>query len=426
MNVQDRKPVISVTGTKGKTTTVNVISDVLQKLNYNVLQVNTTGHFVNGERRSTLKDSSDTWGLVPSVSPGRYLYEFFLDPGLKKDGVAVLECSLGCGSASGLGYKHHSVGVFLNVLEDHLGSGRIQSVEDIAIAKQFIFERIDQGGYAVFNADDKMVLSRLDRIRQEVQLIPIGIKFDKYDIDGHHKSGGLSVTVDSSNVVLRSLAGDVVLASLNNIPWAFGGSFEPSKWNLMAAAAAVVAYSGGQVPDGLRDALESTRLDPYGGRLTVLGNAEGVTILADYAHEKYSLSLVGDLARTLTSPGGKVIGIVRLAHDRTDELVRDTARIVAGHYDKFIVYEKIDGYWRKAVSTGRKLQFPQIEGRTSQVFTDALKEKNSNVERIVREDEAIDRAVEIAKSGDVVVLIVNDDTKRSVDFLRDKFGAEFK
>ena len=50
-------PIISVTGTKGKTTTVAVIADVLQSLGKNVLKVDTTGHFLNGERRSTLDDS---------------------------------------------------------------------------------------------------------------------------------------------------------------------------------------------------------------------------------------------------------------------------------------------------------------------------------------------------------------------------------
>jgi hypothetical protein len=75
-----RVPRVSVTGTKGKTTTVSVIAEVLQKLNHNVLKVDTTGHFINGKRKSDLESSKALWGLVPSVSPGRYLYEFYENP----------------------------------------------------------------------------------------------------------------------------------------------------------------------------------------------------------------------------------------------------------------------------------------------------------------------------------------------------------
>src|SRR5665811_1639645 len=102
----DDIPIISVTGTKGKTTTVFVIDDILRKLGYNVVKVDTTGHFVNGKRKSTLDDSKRVWHLVPSVCPGRYLWEFFSHPELCEKGVAVLECSLGSSATSGLGYRY--------------------------------------------------------------------------------------------------------------------------------------------------------------------------------------------------------------------------------------------------------------------------------------------------------------------------------
>jgi hypothetical protein len=48
-----------------------------------------------------------------------------------------------------------------------------------------------------------------------------------------------------------------------------------------------------------------------------------------------------------------------------------------------------------------------------------------DVIRIIREDEAIQHAASIAKEGDVVVHIVNDDIQRSVNWLRDYFKADF-
>ncbi len=420
-------PIISVTGTKGKTTTVAVIADILLHLQKNVLKVDTTGHFLNGERKSTLEDSKSSWRLVPSVAPGRYLWEFYANPSLKDNGVAVLECSLGCSATSGLAYRYHKVGVFLNVFEDHLGSSdRIQSKEDIARAKEFIFSRLlHSDAYAVFNADDELVVDRLQVApKTGVELVPFGLTFSAFPIEEHLANGGVAVTVnDSKEVVLRRKEGDQVIVSLAAVPWTFNGAFEPSTWNLMASVGAIYGHFDGNLPEGIREAFEAVRLDPYGGRLTLLEAENGVKILADYAHEKVSLGLVAQLAKTQVAEGGKVIGVVRLAHDRTDDLMRDTGEVVGKAYDQLVVYDKIDGYWRKAIKKNTK--FVEIDGRTSQIFADAIASVNPNVERIVREDEALQHVAQIARPGDVVVFIVNDNIERSINFVKEYFTADF-
>jgi len=426
----DTVPIISVTGTKGKTTTVAIINDILLSLGKNVLKVDTTGHFVNSKRKSTLDDSKNTWHLVPSVCPGRYLWEFFKNPKLCENGVAVLECSLGSSAISGLGYRYHDVGVFLNVFEDHIGSSdRIQSKDDIVAAKSFIFSRLQkEKSYAVFNADDPFVVKALKNIppiaSEGAVLIPVGLTFEAYGIAKHLEDGGVVITInDKKQAIIKSKLGDIVIADLKTIPWTFDGEFTPSVWNILSAIGAIYGYFGGQLPDGFREAVEKVRLDQYGGRLTLLRANDSVTIIADYAHEKVSLSSVADLARTKLGKGGKLIGIVRLAHDRTDELIIETGKIIAKKYDSLVVYDKIDGHFRQAnIFIGR---FPQIEGRTSQVLADAIKSVNPLVTRIVREDEAIAYARKIAKPGDVVVFIVNDDIERSINFIKDTFQAEF-
>lgn len=431
-NMNESTPIISVTGTKGKTTTVAVIADILQKLDRNVLKVDTTGHFINSERRSTLDDSKAAWRLVPSVSPGRYLYEFLLHPRLKDNGVAVLECSLGCSAISGLGYRYHNVGVFLNVFEDHLGSSpRIQSKEDIMKAKAFIFSRLDvnSSATAVFNADDRLVCRALEALSPVVQdnvdiLLPVGFTFTHFDIATHIARGGRAITVVGTNIVLRSKDGDQMLADLRNVPWTFNGEFLPSVWNMVSAVGAVYGFLQGELPDNFREIVESVRLDPYGGRLTLLRAKNGTTILADYAHEKESLAAVAGLGRTLLGQNGHLTGVVRMAHDRTDELKFETGAAVGRAFDNVVVYEKIDGYWRqpKEMQYGR---FKQEVGATSEVVTKGAQSVNERVVRIMREDKALDYAAKQAGPDDVVVVIVNDDIKRSIGFIKDAFEAEF-
>jgi len=172
--------------------------------------------------------------------------------------------------------------------------------------------------------------------------------------------------------------------------------------------------------------LAATKMDRFGGRLTRLLSDAGVEIIADYAHEKKSLTEVARLAKKLVHPGGKVIGVVRLAYDRTDALLQATGVAIASEFDTLIVYDKIDGYWKQANENLQFDRFTQVVGRTSQVLFDAIHPLNASSERVVREDEAILRAAALAKQGDVVVVIVNDDIRRSIGFIQTAFAAKFQ
>ena len=191
----------------------------------------------------------------------------------------------------------------------------------------------------------------------------------------------------------------------------------------MAAVAAVYAHYGGELPANISEIFESVRLDRYSGRLTVLQAKNGAQIIADYAHEKESLANIGELGQALAAErGGRLIGVVRLAHDRPDDVIESTGEVIGKAFDHVVVYDKIDGFWRKPK---KAKVFPQVVGRTSEVLIGGVSKVNQNAERIIREDEALARAAEIAGQNDVVVVIVNDDIKRSLDFIQKSFEAEF-
>jgi cyanophycin synthetase len=421
---KNRVPIISITGTKGKTTVTGVIADILQHYGRYVLKVDTKGHYVNGELKGTLDESRALYGLVPTVAPGRFLYEL---KDHEKKGVAVLETALGSSSLSGLGYKCHNIGIFLNVFEDHLGSSsRLKTRQDIAHAKRFVFERLDIGGYAVFNADDDLVVDAIKSTPEGigVQLVPFGLKFDS--VKRHLAEGLSAVMVDDGWVVMASGQRRQKIVKVSDVAMTFEGHFTPSVYNLMAVVGGLYGFFGGKLPTDLGKVLKSYRLNSQDGRLTLFKSKDrNVKILADYAHEKYSLREVGKLARQLAGAGGRSIGVVRLAYDRTDELIRETGQYIANDFDSFVVYDKIDGYWRKPRKQLRSRIFKgEKVGRVSDILHEAIKAKNSNCERILREDKAVARAAELAGDGDVVVVIVNDDIRRSLDFIKQSFNAE--
>jgi len=417
---------IAVTGTKGKTTTANLIAQVLQKYDFSrVLLVDTTGHFVNGERRSTLADSKNTWGLVPSVAPGRYLYEFMGREDEEKN-VAVMETSLGCSTLSGMGFAMHHVGIFLNIFEDHIGSSkRINSKEDIVEAKKFIISRILRDGFAVLNADDKYVMSVVDDVATHRKVFPIFIGLDLMaaNLPNDHQTAAF-LTLREGYIVHIYKDIETRIVEVSKLVWTFEGVYEPSVYNALAVCAGIIGLYGGCVPKDLGVRLAETRLGEYGGRLTRFSNENGVEIIADYAHEKKSLVEIARLAHKIKSPNGKVYGILRLAYDRTDELITDTGETIASEFDYVVVYDKIDGHLRQPKKNLQFDRFTQETGKTSQTFYDAVSSKNTNSVRIIREDEAIAHVAKIAQAGDVVVSIVNDDVVQSVTFIKEAFNAQ--
>lgn len=422
----DKKPkIVTITGTKGKTTTTNLIADMTHRLGNDTLHVNTIGHYVNGQQKSTVDDSKRVWGIkTPSLIPGRYLGEF-LDGSLQNDPVAVLEGSFSC-YKGGLGYRRHNVGVFLNVFEDHIDScSEVRNQSDLARAKSFIFSKIERDGWAVFNADDEFVCSVLDAIPEDsgVQLLPCGRDFKYFNVTKHLDGGGVAMRLADQSVVFQSREDKFDLYDFKPGDITYGGTFEPSMWNILHSCGALYGLYGDVVLGRLNNLLEQYQPSGVDGRLVRLEGKNGVTVIADYAHEKESLHAVAKLARSLVRDGGRLIGVVRLNHERPDDVIHSFGQFAGKLFDELVVYDKIDGYWREAQEFGMK-RFPQVVGRTSILVTQGAKIENDLVQRIVREDEAVEYSASHAKSGDVVVVIVNDNVERSLGFIKKSFGAE--
>lgn len=420
--------VVAITGTKGKTTVSFLLDQILLNLRKNTIRVDTTGHFVNNERKSTLDESKELWNLVPTVCPGRFLWELKnFTPEERDNTVAVLECSVGCSNLSGMGFRWHNVGIWTNVLKDHLGStDRLQTRADIADAKQFIFEYLSFDGYAVFNACDDLVCGKLSVLPDTAIRVPC--VFDEnnvcFDLNAHLANGGTAFMLDGTKIMKLSGDKKELVYDAINLPWVFKGHYKPSMINLCLAVAGVYGALEGKLPENLSEIIDDIRLDHYGGRLTPLVSKSGALVIADYAHEKESLVSVGHLAKTLADErGGKTVGIVRLAYDRTDELIDETGQAVGEAFDSLVVYDKIDGYWRKPRETHGKFQ--QVVGRISSLLSAAIKKTNPNVTTILREDEALEYAAKTVGPNDVVIYIVNDDVRRSIDWAREKFEADF-
>ncbi len=423
--------IVLITGTKGKTTVSCLLDSILLRLNTGkeTFRVSTDGYFFNNKQRGTAESSHDIYGFAPTVCPGRYLLNLSSLRRERLDSiVAILETSLGSGNACGTGVGSCDVAVWTNVFEDHLGSTeRLRTRKDIAELKSVVFSQVKEGGYAVFNACDELVCSKTDIINKKAIIIPC-IEEGKevfYNIDKHLKNGGTVLILRGTKIVEQTQSGERTVYDTSQSPLTFEGQFRPSMLNLLLVFGAVYAIYDGHFPRGLKEAADHIRLNPYGGRLTLLKAKKGTTIIADYAHEAESLQSVGELAHSIAKRnGGETIAVVRLPYDRTDKQISKTGRVISKAFDKFIIYDKIDGYWRKANKHPKNPRFIQRTGRIARLLGVAISRHNKNTKVIIREDKAIEYVSKNAQMDDVVVIIVNDNIHRSIDWIREKFDAK--
>ena len=120
-NSPSRIPIISITGTNGKTTTARMVAHVY-KLSGNTVGLATTdGVYIDGN----LSVKGDLTGPMAAQMILR-------DPTVD---AAVLETARGGLLRRGLGYERCDCGAVLNISADHLGLRGVDTLEDMAVVK---------------------------------------------------------------------------------------------------------------------------------------------------------------------------------------------------------------------------------------------------------------------------------------------------
>ncbi|RYE06953.1 MAG: cyanophycin synthetase, partial [Sphingobacteriaceae bacterium] len=123
-----RIPIISITGTNGKTTTTRLIAHIVKNNGYRVGFTTSDGIYV----QNTLMVKGDT--------TGPYSAEFILkDPTVE---FAVLETARGGILRSGLGFGQCDIGVVTNIQEDHLGLSDIHTLDDLTRVKEVVINSV--------------------------------------------------------------------------------------------------------------------------------------------------------------------------------------------------------------------------------------------------------------------------------------------
>ncbi|HSL12331.1 MAG TPA: cyanophycin synthetase [Actinomycetota bacterium] len=397
---RSRIPIVSVTGSNGKTTTVRMITHIMKAKGHKVGMTSTEGIYIDG--RLTLK--ADASG---PRSAQRVLQNPRVD-------LAVFEVARGGILREGLGYGRNDVAAVLNVTGDHLGLHGIDTMEELAAVKRVVVEAVPRDGIAVLNADDPLVFAMRRHCSGEVLLF--SMEKDNDLIARWVRRGRKAVTLeDGPNgelVVLLDGRRKDQLGYTHQFPATFDGKARMNVQNVLAAAGA--AYAAGAHVHDIRQGLRSfsTSFFDAPGRLNVV-ELRGVRVIVDYAHNPAGLASVGDFVDRLVGsspdfamPGNPSwaahlrVGVVASAGDRRDDDMRELGRVAARYFDDVIVREDENPRGRARGETAALIAEGVDEAR-------AAGGRTGHVEIVTDELEAAKRALDRARPGDLVVLCVD-------------------
>ncbi|MDR2154380.1 MAG: cyanophycin synthetase [Burkholderiaceae bacterium] len=372
-----RIPIIAVTGTNGKTTTVRLAAHLLKASGLRVGMTNTDGVYVNGRQI----DSGDCSGP-------RSARNVLAHPDVD---AAVLETARGGLLREGLAFDRCDVAIVTNLgAGDHLGLNYITTLEDLKVLKRVIVLNVAPTGTAVLNAVDPAVAGM-------APYCPGQVTFFAQDgshpvIAAHRAQGKRVVFVERGDMVC--VEGNFTKRlPLARVPLTRKGQIGFQVENAMASVAA--AWAMGVSWNAIQKGLATFINDQHGvpGRFNVF-DYRGATLIADYGHNPDAIAAL--VAGVQNMPARRRSVVISGAGDRRDEDIRDQTRILGTAFDDVILYQD-------ACQRGR------ADGEVLALLRQGLRNapRVRYVEEIHGEFIAIDSALARLKAGDLCLILID-------------------
>lgn len=363
----NKMTVIGVTGTKGKTSTVNLITHILTVAGKKVGMTSTV-RFQIGDKQWSNTNKFTT------LSP--FAFQKLLKR-MKNEGCThlVLEVSSHAMIQSRVWGINFDIGVFTNIANEHLEYHG--SFEEYLRAKGLFFKHISRSRnkpnmpkVAILNQDD-----------------PHFSYFDQFHVDRKVTFGLYKGTLHASDIQLNPAGSSFTMHLPNQqVDLSITLPGETSVYNVLAASA--VAISLGVSVDDIKKAVEL--LKPIPGRYEALKLGQPFTVIVDYAHEEMSLEKLLQLYKKITR--GRLILMFGTTGGGRDKVKRPRMGALAEKYCDYIILTDDDPY-------------EEDEWEILKMIKQGIKrEEGDNVWLVPDRREAIRLALTIAKEGDAVIL----------------------
>ncbi len=382
-----RIPVAAITGTNGKTTTTRMLAHIMKTSGHIVGLTSTGGIYV--DNRLTVK--GDMTGPTSAQIVLR-------DPTID---FAIMETARGGILRAGLGYRECDVAACLNVTEDHMGLGGIDTLAQLAKVKETVVRIANDT--AVLNADDRLCLKMADNCRAK-HLCYVTMDPTHGLVREHIRANGRAVVlekgINGDMITIYDNGAHIPLLWSHLIPATIEGKARHNVQNAMFAAA--MAYSFDKDLDEIRNGLRTfdTSFFQSPGRTNVY-NEHPFRVILDYAHNPASFRAMADLVGQLDPPGRRIV-VFSIPGDRRDEDIRDSVKACLPEFTHFVC---------KADNNRRGRGHDELPQLTRKYLLE-LGVDDENIVVIPDEEPAVDHALHMAEEGDLLV-ITADDLQRS-------------
>ncbi len=372
-----RIPVVAVTGTNGKTTTVRLIAHMLGTSGLRTGMTNTDGVYIEGRRI----DSGDCSGP-------RSARNVLLHPDVD---AAVFETARGGLLREGLAFDRCQVAVVTNVgAGDHLGLNYITTLEDLAVLKRVIVQNVAEGGVAVLNAADPIVADMANFTRGDVTFFAQDGNLPLMAM--HRAQGRRAVFVEDGQLVCAQGKFEHRIA-LAEVPITRGGVVGFQVENVMASVAAAwgVGISWDKIALGLKTFVGESDNAP--GRFNVF-DYKGATLIADYGHNPDAIAALVSAVENMPAKRRSVV--ISGAGDRRDQDITQQTQILGAAFDEVLLYED-------------QCQRGRADGEVVALLRQGLQgaARTGHVEEIQGEFVAIDRALARLSEGDLCLILID-------------------
>ena len=384
--------VIGVIGTKGKTTTCNLIAQILNYCGYKTGMASTVNFRIGdkvwvNETKQTMLGRFQLQRLLKRMA----------DEGCK---YAVVETS----SEGILQHRHrfidYDMAVFTNLSPEHIE--RHGSFEKYRSEKLKLFKMVakKENGTGVYNLDDENVGHFLS--------VPVKNKWG-YALKNNFQS---SISLIAKRLQRSGLNFQSIF-NVKNIQLSVNGSdFEINDtkfhtnllggFNVYNAAAAVcVALSQNISIEKIREALKIAKPTP--GRMEIIDAGQNFTAIVDYSYEQKGLESALKAIRVFNPK--RIIVLIGSAGGGRDKWRRPVMGEIADKYADIIIITTDDPYDENPEKIIDEVLAGVIssQGGSASGGKNPARKINENIFKINDRREAIKKAIEIAREGDAIL-----------------------
>lgn len=351
--------VIGITGTKGKTTTANMIRGILQNNNINTGIIGTNGIFYNKIKEDTVNTTPESYKL-------QKIFREMVDNKVK---AVVMEVSSGGLMMGRVDDIEFDISIFTNISPDHIGPKEHPDFQHYLMCKSKLFSLSKHG---IINIDDDYGDYIIDKAKSSIESFSINQASDLQAINIEK-----SKRIDALGTKFTCKASDTCEEFYLSLPGIF------NIYNALSAiAVANYLEINSQV---IKDSLKDIKIP---GRVEVLPILDYASIIIDYAHNGVSLENVLDTLREYKP--NRLICLIGSVGGRTEGRRKELGDVAARKCDICVLTADNPDYEDPM----------EIIREMEKSFT------NSNC-RLIKEpdrEKAVKKAIRLLEKGDILLL----------------------